>query len=95
MHPSPKELVSVQIQHHETGAMPYTLDFEGDVATRLDAYYGSPAWRSRIDDAIRHISNPATTLLYMDETAFPQTTDMYGTTWRLDRRPFHLHGTGA
>jgi uroporphyrinogen decarboxylase len=88
---SPKEQVIAQIQHRETETIPYTLaDFEGDVAARLDAYYGSPAWRSRIDNAIRYISNCANTVLYMDETAWPQTTDPYGTTWRLDRRPFHL-----
>ena len=41
-----KEQVIAQIQHQETETIPYTLDFEGDVAARLDAYYGSPAWRS-------------------------------------------------
>ena len=87
---SPQAQVVAQIEHQETGQVPYTLDFEGDVAERLDAYYGSAAWRSRVDKAIRYIANVASTLLFMDETAPVQTTDPYGTTWRLDRRPFHL-----
>ena len=40
-----RNLVIAQIEHQETDPLPYTLDFEGDVAERLDAYYGSAAWR--------------------------------------------------
>jgi uroporphyrinogen decarboxylase len=87
---SRKEQVRAQIQHLETETIPYTLDFEGDVAERLDAYYGNSTWRDRIDRAIRFIPNVATTVLYMDDTVPHETTDLYGTTWRLDRRPFHL-----
>jgi hypothetical protein len=35
-----KERATAQIQHWETDFIPYTISFEGDVAERLDAYYG-------------------------------------------------------
>ncbi|MGQ9629384.1 MAG: uroporphyrinogen decarboxylase family protein [bacterium] len=82
-----KERVIAQINHRETDRIPYTIDFEGDVAERLDAYYGSAAWRDLIDNSIRHIPGPN---LGVDEKAGPFYTDPFGSTWRLDRRPFHL-----
>ncbi len=86
---TPKERVIARIQHHDTDFTPYTLDFEGDVAVQLDGYYGSRAWRERLDDSIRRVS--ATSVkLYADEAVGPLSTDVYGTTWRTDRRPIHL-----
>ncbi len=84
---TPKERVIAQIHHQETDFIPYTIGFEGGVAERLDAYYGSDAWRGLIDNAIRHVPVPN---LVVDETAGPCYTDPFGTTWRVDRRPFHL-----
>jgi len=84
---TPKERVLAQIHHRETDYIPYTLGFEGDVAERLDAYYGSDAWRSRVDNAIRRAPGPN---LVVDTTVTPYVTDLYGSLWRTDRRPFHL-----
>lgn len=84
---TPKDLVYAQIRHQETAWIPYTLDFEGDVPERLDAYYGSDRWRGLVDNAIRHVPGPA---LVVDEEADTTFTDVFGTTWRVDRRPFHL-----
>jgi uroporphyrinogen decarboxylase len=86
---SPRDLVIAQIEHRETGHIPYTLSWEGDVAERLDAYYGSAAWQDLIDNAIQHVRGPSADL-YVDETIRPLATDIYGTTWRTDRRPTHL-----
>jgi uroporphyrinogen decarboxylase len=82
-----KELVVAQIQHVETEQVPYTLSFEGDVAERLDVYYGDPGWRDLIKDAIVRV--PAPEMVY-DRTAERYDTDRFGSTWRVDRRPFHL-----
>ena len=85
-----KERVIAQIQHQETDFIPYTLgEFEGDIPQRLDRYYGSPDWRQRIDEAIRGVPGPSANL-YVDETILPLSTDLYGSTWRVDRRPTHL-----
>ena len=82
-----KERVIAQIHHRETDHVPYTLRFDGDVAAQLDAYYGSGAWRSLVDDAIRRLPGPD---LGVPEVPGPYYTDLYHTTWRVDHRPFHL-----
>jgi uroporphyrinogen decarboxylase len=86
---TPKQRVIAQIQHQETDTIPYTLDFEGDVAGRLDAHYGGIAWRKLLDNAIRFVPRPNR---YLNE--YPQEeklwTDLYGSTWQVDHRPVHL-----
>ncbi len=84
---TPRERVIAQIAHQETDYLPYTLGWEGDVDERLDAHYGSTAWRVLVDQSIRHIPTPN---LAWEETGEPLYTDHFGTTWRLDRRPAHL-----
>ena len=84
---TPKERVIAQVAHHETAPIPYTLGCEGDVAERLDAHYGSVAWRGLLDNAIRRAPAPN---LVVDTGAARLTTDPYGTMWQVDRRPFHL-----
>jgi uroporphyrinogen decarboxylase len=85
---SKRELVYRQIAHQETAPIPYTLGWEGDVGERLDAHYGSDSWRTRLDNAIRHVPTPN---LVVDQTGGQDfVIDPYGTRWRLDRRPFHL-----
>ena len=82
-----KECVIAQIEHQETDPIPYTLGFEGDVAERLDAHYGSDAWRDLIENAIQHVPGPN---LVMDDLASARCTDLFGSTWQANRRPFHL-----
>jgi uroporphyrinogen decarboxylase len=72
-----------QLHHQETDYLPYTLRFEGDVAERLDAYYGSDAWRGLIDNAIRRFDF---TNLGLGESASEHYTDLYGSTWRVDHQ---------
>jgi uroporphyrinogen decarboxylase len=86
MTPTQRQRVLAQIRHEETGAVPYTLDFEDGVKERLDAYYGSPAWSTRLDNAIVRVG-PAYTV---DATKQPTFVDAYGSVWRTDLRPFHL-----
>ncbi len=88
MNTTQRELVSRQIRHEATPRIPYTLSFDGDVAERLDAYYGSDAWRRQLDSAIRRVPGPN---LVVDQSSGElHVVDPYGTRWRLDRRPFHL-----
>ncbi len=84
---TPKERVIAQVHHQETDYVPYTLYFEGDVEERLDAYYGSKTWRDLIDNDIRRIPGPN---LAVDEMADKYYTDLYGSIWQVDHRPFHL-----
>jgi uroporphyrinogen decarboxylase len=83
-----KDRVIAQIQHQETDRVPYTLYFEGDIEDHLDDYYGNTTWRKYIDNDIRRIPGP--NLLDVDDSAEKLSTDLYGCTWRVDRRPFHL-----
>ena len=89
---TPRERVLAQLEHHETDFVPYArLGFEGDVADRLDAYYGGPAWRDKVCNHIRQVPG-----LYdgMDFGEGPRFRDPFGTLWRTDLRPFHLEEPG-
>jgi uroporphyrinogen decarboxylase len=85
---TPKERVIAQIEHRETDSVPYTLSFEGDVAERLDEHYGGPHWRDVLDPHIRHVQ--AVEHAVVDTEAETYWTDLFGTVWRVDLRPFHL-----
>jgi len=84
---SPKDRVLAQIDHQETDPVPYTLGFEGDIPERLDEHYGDAAWRDLLENAIVRVPGPN---LFVDEAEDAYCTDLYGTMWRVDRRPFHL-----
>lgn len=84
---TPRQLVIERIKHHETVVTPCTLSFEGDVAQRLDTHYGSPEWRSKLDNAIISVPSPD---LGIGADASPSFTDTYGSIWQCDRRPAHL-----
>lgn len=84
---SSKERVRAQIEHRETDYIPYIIGFEGDVAERLDAYYGDDGWRGLIHNAIVHVRHP---LWGVDGTAGEYYTDVYGSVWQVNRRPYHL-----
>ena len=83
-----REIVLDQIHHRDTPAVPYTLPFEEDVGARLDAHYGGPAWRQRLQPYITSVravdTDPKTPIdaRYM--------RDPYGGIWRQDMRPWHL-----
>ena len=85
---TPREIVLEQIQHRETRPVPYTLGFEGDVAERLDAHYGSTEWRQRLTPYMVHCGGiPTMAKEPIDEA---RQRDRFGSVWRVDRRPFHL-----
>jgi uroporphyrinogen decarboxylase len=86
---TPREAVLAQIRHEETIPIPYTLSFEEAVASRMDQHYGGPHWRDRLTPymlSVRALDNMRREPLEGGIRA----RDMYGGTWRLDRRPWHL-----
>lgn len=85
---SPREIVLDQINHRETRPVPYRLGFEGDVADRLDAYYGASDWRNRLVNYI--VGVPGVQILRRESIGGGMARDTFGGLWREDRRPFHL-----
>jgi len=84
----PRDLVLEQIGHRETRPVPFTLSFEGDVAERVDAYYGSPDWRKRLTPYIVHVAAVETDIRIPIGNG--RHRDAYGGIWRTDQRPWHL-----
>ncbi|MHC4983526.1 MAG: uroporphyrinogen decarboxylase family protein [Planctomycetota bacterium] len=85
----PREVILRTIEHREVRPVPYTLGFEGDVAERLDEYYGGKGWRKRIETYFAGTGVVET----MNKEPMEQEglqRDPYGSIWRVDRRPFHL-----
>ena len=76
------------IHHQEVRPVPYTLGFEGDVAERLDVYYGGKEWRRRL--APYMVTVGAVDTIRERPISATHTRDVFGGIWRHDRRPFHL-----
>ncbi len=51
----PREIILESLHHRRPPTVPYTLSFEGDVAERLDVYYGGPEWRQRLTQFMAHV----------------------------------------
>jgi len=85
---TPREIVLSQIHHKETAEIPYTLGFEGDVSQRLDAHYGSAAWRSRLIPYMVTVGAVETDPKEPIDERYAR--DGYGGIWRQDLRPWHL-----
>lgn len=83
-----KESVIAQIEHQQTDKVPYTIDFEGNISEKLDDYFGSRHWRSRLRSAIVRLPLPSEGLA-SDDDREKYFTDIYGTVWRMDVRPYH------
>ena len=83
-----KERVIGQIEHQQTDKVPYTIDFEGNIPLDLDSYFGSRHWRSSLRSAIVRLPIPSEGLA-SDDDREKYFTDIYGTIWRMDVRPYH------
>ena len=86
--PNLRQRVLDQIHHRETQPLPYRLGIEEGVSARLDAHYGTDAWRGLIQNAISGVGLPGTVVDQSAEGEY--TTDFYGSRWQINRRPFHL-----
>jgi uroporphyrinogen decarboxylase len=87
--------VEAQISHQETDFIPFAkLAFEGDVAEQLDASFGGTGWRRTVDvlNHIHDITEEAPLQEWREpcpgESALR--TDLFGSAWRTDTRPWHL-----
>ena len=87
-----RELVLARVRGEETELTPATLGFEGDVAERLDAHYGSKSWRENVpNDIISTCPFDVERKQVIDGT---HDRDRFGSVWRRDMRPFHLDKPG-
>jgi len=68
--------------------VPFSLGFEGDIAERLDAYYGGPEWRARLTPYITTVGGIDT--VQQERVDEAHVRDVFGGLWRDDRRPWHL-----
>lgn len=84
---TPREIVHEQIRHRETDQIPYTLEFEPDVGSRLDEHFGSPLWRDRLTQYIVKTEKIA---LVKNIEPLPRVIDVFGAAWRSDELPPHL-----
>ena len=87
-----KQRVIDQIHHKITDFVPVAkLEFEGDVAERLDVFFGNSSWRSLVDktDHILRLGAVYSHGVPVDEEQV-FFTDIFGSRWRADRRPVHL-----
>jgi uroporphyrinogen decarboxylase len=85
---NPREIMLETLHHRQPPQTPFSLGFEGDVAERLDAHYGTSAWRARLIPYMVQVSAVDTDLKEpVDDIRF---RDGYGGVWRHDRRPWHL-----
>ncbi len=90
---TPREIILAQIEHRETDPIPYTLPIDAAVATQLDEHFGSEDWRDRIATYFNFVGGVDSQMRTYEENN-PISTDAYGTTWRMDLRPFHLETPG-
>jgi len=90
---NPAEIVAAQIRHEETEVVPYTLAFEEEVGSRLDAHYRNPGWRDRLTRYIE-AGSVVETMKKLPTGKLGYEVDPYGSVWRTDRRPFHLERPG-
>ena len=86
---TPKDIVLAQIRHQETEHVPFSIGFEGDVAERLDAHYGSRAWRDTANPYFATAAAVDTDRKYPTERK-DYVTDPYGSLWFVGRLPWHL-----
>lgn len=78
---TPRDIVHQQIRHHETGEVPFTLEFEEEVGHRLDQYYSDTTWREYLT---RYIIKAERIVLPYSMEPQARTTDVFGAVWKTD-----------
>lgn len=86
---TPRETILAQINHEETRPVPYTLYSEdAELSRQIAEYYGDENWNSRLTQYMITVGGiDASQRNPINET---HAQDIYGTIWRMDRRPWHL-----
>ena len=89
----PREIFKSQIEHRQTDIVPYTIGFDGDIDLKLDEYYGNTVWRNSIQ-RFQTNTGVVNNRKRISTDAAGLQTDLWGSVWRLDRRPEHLQQPG-
>ncbi len=88
---TPRDAVLAAIRHQEVHPVPYSLPMEIDVRNRMNEYYGSNEWESKITPYFRSVMAVDTNaMIKIDES---HDMDYYGGLWKVDIRPWHLEKT--
>jgi len=82
---TPKEIVLAQIRHEETEKIPYTLAFEPEILSRLNAYYGGDFWQKRLIPYLVDCGSVAK--MPTEKIDAHHFRDAFGTVWRTDSLP--------
>jgi len=90
----PRDIILAAINHEEVRPVPYTLGWEGDVGERLDKHYGGTDWHKRLQTYMAGTGIVDTMRKAPIEGREGYMRDLYGTVWRMDKRPFHLEEPG-
>ncbi len=79
-----REIVAAQIDHIETGFVPYRIDFDKDAAKKMDDHFGNGDWRKEIVPCIDFIDGTFDTwdnMKPIDPQRPDRYGDPYGSTW--------------
>jgi uroporphyrinogen decarboxylase len=90
----PREIVLAQINHRETSPIPYTLPIEWEVSQGLDEHFGDTSWRDRIVPFMTSVGVIDGLKRLPIEGREGYVRDLFGSIWRLDRRPWHMESPG-
>jgi uroporphyrinogen decarboxylase len=90
----PRDAFLSAVRHEEVRPVPYTIGWEGDVGERLEQHYGSPDWHKRLTwfHARTGVVDPMRKAPVEGREGYAK--DLFGSVWRMDRRPFHLEEPG-
>lgn len=90
---NPREMVLAQIHHQETNPVPYTFGCEdAELSKQLQEHYGEEQWKKLFVPYMIHVGGvDALRREQIDDT---YARDVFGTLWRLDRRPWHMEEPG-
>ena len=83
-----REYVLAAIRHEQTDRVPYSLGFEDGTDNELDAYCGSAAWRAQVQCFLGDVGGVDANVEKQTDPAHRR--DIFGSIWRVDRRPAHL-----
>ncbi len=89
---TPREIVLEQIHHRPTKPVPYTITFEGNTAERITRHYGTDSWQTKLIPYI--VDCCAIDRRREISIGDHRTRDIFGSIWRIDKRPFHLESPG-
>ncbi|MCY3022220.1 MAG: hypothetical protein NTW87_24680 [Planctomycetota bacterium] len=83
-----KDYVLAAINHEQTDRVPYSLGFDDNTDKELDTYCGSTEWRKKLQRFLCHVGSVDANAEQQIDAAHRR--DIFGTVWRVDRRPWHL-----